>query len=141
MSPTILILDRDETLCEELMTGLLGAGYQARSGLDALEGMKLIEDREYDLVLLGLDLPEGEESELLRAIKKKGRRTRVLVLGGVHFSRPPERPLKDGFLSRPIVIPTLLEKVRELISQGAGAGSRKSEVLHPGGKLGAGNEY
>lgn len=130
MPQSILILDKDEALCDELAELLKDAGYKASSGLDGPAGMKLIEARKYALVLLGLELPKKEESDLLGAIRERGLRTKVLILIRAHSTRGSGRARTDGFLSKPLVIPALLEKVRELIGQpGSGAGSMKAESL------------
>ncbi len=133
MTQSVLILDKDEALCDELAELLRGTGYQASSGLDGQEGKRLLlEDLEYDLVLLGLELPEDEESDLLGAIRERGLRTKVLFLIRAHSARASGRALTDGFLSKPLIIPALLEKVKELIGQGRGAGSsKKAESLPP----------
>jgi DNA-binding response OmpR family regulator len=123
MTQSVLILDKDEALCDELAEILRGTGYQASSGLDGQEGKRLLlKDREYDLVLLGLELPEDEESDLLGAIRGRSLLTKVLLLIRAHSARASGRALTDGFLSKPLIIPALLEKVGELIGQGPRGG-------------------
>jgi DNA-binding response OmpR family regulator len=138
MTQSVLILDKDEALCDELAELLRDIGYQASSGLDGQEGKRLLlEAREYDLVLLGLELPKYEESDLLGAIRKRSLRTKVVVLIQANSARASGWALTDGLLSKPLVIPALLEKVKELIGQGRRRGLVDKGRVPPNG---TGNE-
>ena len=68
MSKRILVVD-DEDLCEEISEILAGEGYFVERAFDGQEGMRLIRENLYDLVLLDIKMPRISGLEILRNIK------------------------------------------------------------------------
>lgn len=132
MNKSVLILDHDEALCSELETVLSDSGYQVISGNDGPEGKRLLEERDFDLVILGLEMTLAGEKDLLGPLFAKGLETKVLVLSGRPRARAPgstglagegrvapnasASPRINDFLSKPLHIQALLDKVGELTS-------------------------
>lgn len=135
MTQSILILDNDEALCDELAAILADAGYAVGFGLNGQEGRTLLAERDFDLVLLGLELSEDEKFELTRtfigAARERGCETRVLILSEEGLARTGVSQ-GDGVLGKPPVISELLEKVQSLIGKGSKPGSRRRRALAHG---------
>ena len=77
-------------MCEELSEILEDEGYHVGVAFNGLEGMDLIEKKEWDMLLLDLKLPGLTGIEILKRIKEKNMKVKVLVLTG--------RPLSKNFL-------------------------------------------
>lgn len=66
----LLIIDDDEELCCLLQEYLLICEMQLEYRLNCTEGLKQIEQQEYDLVILDVMLPDGDGFDLLQKIRK-----------------------------------------------------------------------
>lgn len=126
---SILIVEDDVEMCEELAEILRFEGFEVMTAHDGLAGKRLFDDGDYSLVLLDLRLPEFDGAELLGHIKGNSSLP-VLVLTG----KPIESELgelqgktdrsgrriveiADGFIEKPFLIEQLIETVELLVSR------------------------
>jgi DNA-binding response OmpR family regulator len=126
MGKDILIIDDDESLCEEIADALRCEGYTVSFCLDGSEGMERAAQGDYDLILLDLKLPGTHGLSILREIKEKGiGRPKVFILSGtpMHDSGLREMDLSeaqeimrlaDAVAGKPFDIRMLLSKIGEL---------------------------
>lgn len=65
----ILIIEDEKDTAEPVKEALILNGFQADIAEDGEKGLKMIQDKEYDLVLLDLKLPKMNGEEVLRKIR------------------------------------------------------------------------
>jgi CheY-like chemotaxis protein len=119
--PKVLVLDDDSTIAE-IAAAVLVDGYEivAASHLD--EGLRMVESEHPDLILVDLDLPGADPSELLAILRTGARDTPVLVMSvdDDHHSR--DRAIASGatgFILKPISEPQLRSEVTAVLQQRA----------------------
>ena len=123
----ILIIDDDETLCEELGEILTDAGYQVKSVYNGVDGQKEIESTTYDILCLDIKIPGLNGFELLAWLRESPRPLRIVILTGrplhaeiikhLDSQLPAEEELLKlaaVVLNKPFNIDLLLAKLAEL---------------------------
>ncbi|MGA1796541.1 MAG: response regulator [bacterium] len=127
MSGTILIIDDDQRLCEEMKEVLAAEGYHAHWCCNGEEGLVYLEKGNFDLLLLDLKLPGLSGMEILERAKTRNPALRVIVLTGspLHsigqgvaaYEDEGNAPLDlaDTVLNKPFRINALLSCIRETI--------------------------
>ncbi|MFO7915318.1 MAG: response regulator [Candidatus Krumholzibacteriales bacterium] len=140
----ILIIEDDREMCEEFAEILRLEGYEVDQANDGIEGKKLVDRGDYEVVLLDLKLPGISGSELLKYIKKN-RLARVIVITGkpltseLHEILEPEDhqdmeavELADGFAEKPFNIEEVLSAIRELTAyRGNPVSSGEPDIKEP----------
>jgi DNA-binding response OmpR family regulator len=125
--PKLLLIDDDEELCAELSQVLKAEGFEVDIALDGLQGLRHLQDKKYQIVILDLKLPGINGYGVLKGIRKTLKTLKVLVLSG----RPLGEPLlkEDGVsqdeeekilnmadlvINKPFMVENFLQKVKEL---------------------------
>jgi two-component system phosphate regulon response regulator PhoB len=84
-------------------------------------GRKLLADGTYDMILLDLNLPDGNGLDLLRDIRRDlGTAVPVLVLTGMRQEDAVVRGLElgaDDYVTKPFSPPELLARVRRCLGR------------------------
>ncbi len=129
MKKTILVIDDDEEICEEVSEILKDEGYEVTSSFDGLEGDRLAGSNHFDLILLDLKMSGMTGLDILRHLKEKKEDAKVIVITG---SLAVDRMLKqkkvlledkdsqilkqaDSVITKPFDIEAVLVKIKELI--------------------------
>ena len=76
----ILLVEDDDLLNKTLTYNLISEGYDTVSVLNAGKATELLTQSEYDLVLLDINLPDGNGYDLCRLIKPENPDTLVIFL-------------------------------------------------------------
>jgi len=127
MARHILIIEDDETLCEELKDILEDEGYDVTSSNDGLNGLDLAVRGGFDLLLLDLRLPGMSGLEILRSVRARSLPLKVIVLTGSPRTgdlpkgiRPSEADdvqvlsTADRVIFKPFHIVDLLDEIKRL---------------------------
>lgn len=130
MSKKILIINNAEDMCGEISEILEDEGYSVNTAVGGSESEKLIEENDFDILLLDLKLPGIGGLEILKKIREKNSRFKVIVITEkpfvtglfkeeVYYEDQKECILKlaDALMIKPFDIKKLLEKIKELIKQ------------------------
>ena len=113
----ILLVDDDAELCSELAETLEAEGYSVDAATDGAAGIKLIQKKAHDIYLLDFKMQEMTGIDVLKEIKKAGRKAAIFFVSG----RPGlEAVLKaeklsdsiNGIIEKPFELQFLLEKLR-----------------------------
>ncbi len=119
MNPRLLVVDDDREMCEELKEILEGEGYQVTLAGDGLEAKRLLQDKDFQAVLLDLKLPKLNGLEVLGRMRTDDR-TRLLPVVILTSSRE-EADLMSGYKlgansynRKPVNFLQFSEAVREL---------------------------
>lgn len=67
----ILVVEDDRILNMTLTYNLKSAGYEVESVMNAADAKAIIEEKKYELVVLDVNLPDGNGYDICRAVKEK----------------------------------------------------------------------
>ncbi len=104
----ILIVDDDLGFRELLETILSNEGYQVDSGASVADGIRLGSQRQYDLALTDLRLPDGAGLDILRWYKEQMPDTPVIMLtafGTIESAVAAMKIGADDYLGKPLNSP------------------------------------
>ena len=122
MSPkaSVLIIDDEQEIRESLEQLLKLDGYQADSASTAEEGLKKVEGGVFDLVLLDINLPDGNGLDLLKSIKHDSPEVSVIMITAYDSSQMAFQASKEGaesYVTKPWDNDKLLLEVRNLLDK------------------------
>jgi len=130
MAKKILIIEDDETLCEELTDILEDEGYDVTFSNDGLNGLDFAVRGGFDLLLLDLRLPGMSGLDILRSVRSRNIPLKVIVLTGSprtsdlpKGTRPSEADdvqvlsTADRVIFKPFHIVDLLDEIKRLTAQ------------------------
>ncbi len=116
--PAILLVEDKESMAQMLKETLESEGYRAVIARDGLEGIKLIKEHHYDLVVSDLKLPKKDGIEVLRALKAETPLTPVIVMTAFGTVDTAVAAMKEGafdFITKPFDTDHLLLLIRRAL--------------------------
>ena len=120
MSATVLVVE-DNALNLKLVRDVLGhAGYRVLEAGNAERGVELAREERPDLILMDIQLPGIDGVEALRRLRADDVTTSipVVALTALAMKEDRERFMTagfDGYLEKPLSVPSLADQVAELI--------------------------
>ena len=122
----ILLVEDDTSLGEGIRTALRRAAYSVDWMHDGAQALAAIRDGGFDLVVLDLGLPHLDGIEVIRAARRAGSTTPILVLSA--RERASDRTLgldvgADDYLGKPFDTAEFLARVRALMRRSTGSAS------------------
>lgn len=115
----ILIVEDDSFLNKMLAYYLTADGYDVTSALNARTAADAIRQREFDLVLLDVNLPDGNGFELCRLIKPQHPDTIIIFLTANDQESDQIRGYEVGavdYITKPFVIRALQRKIKAMFA-------------------------
>ncbi len=118
----ILIIE-DESAIRRVLTKILteeNQSYQVTQASDGLEGIELIKDNDYDLVLCDIKMPKMDGVEVLTAIKKIKAEVPVVMISGHGDLDTAVNTMRLGafdYISKPPDLNRLLNTVRNALDR------------------------
>ena len=82
-SPTILIVDDEETIREMYRMKFMRDGFQVLTARNGKEALALTTEKKPDLILLDILMPVMDGYEFLKELRKKGAHVPVIVLSNL----------------------------------------------------------
>jgi heavy metal response regulator len=113
----ILVVEDERKAAEYLQKGLGESGYQVAVALDGLDARHLIEEDDFDLIILDVMLPGMDGWQLMKLIRTRGQ-TPVLFLTARDSVEDRVKGLElgaDDYLVKPFSYSELLARVRSLL--------------------------
>ena len=114
---TILVIDDEEPIRDSCQQVLKKAGYDCHTAADGIEGLRLVNETEPDLVLLDLMMPGIDGLETLKQIRKSHENIVCIVITGYATIESAVDAMKRGafdFLPKPFTP----EGLRLIVSRG-----------------------
>jgi DNA-binding response OmpR family regulator len=123
LSNRVLVIDDDPSL-QSLVGMLLGrVGIQITSAETAVEGIRLLNEEDFDILILDLMLPDMDGLDLLKALRQDNRFDNLPVL--ILSARADPEAIRnglaagaDGYLTKPYLPHSLTQRVTSMLSQG-----------------------
>jgi DNA-binding response OmpR family regulator len=127
MVTKLLLIDDDEELCAELREVLEMEGFTVDIALDGLEGLRHLNKRQYQIIILDLKLPKLNGYGVLKSVREAANPLKILVLSGRPVGEPllkengvskdeEEKVLNmaDLVINKPFMVEDFLQKVKAL---------------------------
>ena len=135
-SPTVLVVEDEESFVEALLVGLKREGYRvevARDGLEALEKFDLVHP---DVILLDVMLPKMSGIDVCRALRKKTTTPIIMVTAkGAEIDTVVGLEVgADDYVTKPYRLRELTARMRAVMRRGTleRGGELSSDSLHVG---------
>lgn len=116
----ILVVEDEIKTADYLRKGLSESGYLVEVALNGLDGQHLIQESEFDLIILDVMLPGFDGWQLLQIVRRKAQ-TPVLFLTARDAVEDRVKGLElgaDDYLVKPFSYAELLARVRTLLRRG-----------------------
>lgn len=110
----ILLVEDDETLCQTIPFQLRQEGFGVDTAMDGEEGLHLIRQGIYDLVLLDRMLPGMDGMTVLSTLRREGIQTPVIFLTALGQVEDRTRGLNTGaddYMVKPFAFEELLARI------------------------------
>ncbi|MEJ2665182.1 MAG: response regulator [Spirochaetia bacterium] len=126
---TLLIIDDDQELRENLAEILESEGYKTLTAYNGVDGLSLLGEHPIDLILLDLKIPGIPGMEVLKNVKQNNPAVKVIVITGRpmnwhledsgEFSEKDEKELaqSDAIINKPFKIPFLLDTIKTILEK------------------------
>lgn len=112
----VLVIDDDQDTCQSLVDFLAYEGHQARATTNAQEGLDLLRQKEYHVVVLDLVMPQVSGLDLLPTIRSIDSDLAIVILTGYPTVDSATTSISHG-VSAYIRKPYSLDELREAIGR------------------------
>ena len=110
----ILVIDDEDIVRLSCSRSLVPEGYELKMANNGPEGLKMLEDEGFDLVLTDLKMPNMDGIEVLETIKKKWPKTDVVIVTGYQTVETAVKAIKIGafdYIEKPFTPDSLIAAV------------------------------
>src|SRR3954469_8863235 len=119
--PVLILLVEDDAVSSAIVEGFLAdAGYEVVVTADGGDALVELARREFDLIVLDVNVPTLNGLQLFEIMMKKGMHTPAIFITGVAGAEVEARSLElgaAGFLRKPIRKDNLLPRVRAILQR------------------------
>ena len=118
MRPSVLIVDDEPNVRLTYRTALETEGLEVREAPDGLAALDAMNERQFDLAILDMRMPEVSGLELLERMRQQGIQTPVVIVTAYGDISHAVRAMKLGaidFLEKPLTPETLRAMVAEIL--------------------------
>lgn len=123
----VLVIEDNPKMATAVQRGLREHGYAADVAASGFEGEELAASGVYDLLLLDLMLPDRDGVEVCRNLRRRGIRTKVIMLTALGGTKDKVQGLDvgaDDYLTKPFEFEELLARMRALLRRGDASEAR-----------------
>lgn len=122
----ILVIEDESEIRKLVKLNLEIEGYDVHDAEDGKEGMKLLNENQYDLVVLDIMLPYVSGYEICSYIKSKSDTTKVIIISANGEDQDKILGLKlgaDDYLSKPFNLEELLLRIKNQLKNATPSGN------------------
>jgi DNA-binding response OmpR family regulator len=134
----ILTIEDDAAIRRGIVDALRFAGYEPLEAGDAPTGLRLAAQREFDLLLLDLVLPNGDGFDILRQVRQLRPTLPVIILTARGDERDCVRGLREGaddYVVKPFSVKELLARVEAVLRRSPQRPSNVTHIAIPNGAV------
>lgn len=124
----ILVIDDEDIVLRSCQRILIPEGYDVDISKNGMEGLKLLKDKAFDLVLVDIKMPEMDGMEVLKQIKKKWSDTQVIIITGYSSLEDAIFAIKLGaydYIEKPFTPDGLISAVKKAFHEEMGEQKEK----------------
>ncbi len=114
----ILVMDDEKTVQESLKIILEYQGYQVSLANTAAEGFSLIQNNDFDLLILDLKMPDMDGFEILKSVRNKFPGLKVILITGYGTLDIARQALAMGalyYFDKPIDLDRFITRVKKAV--------------------------
>ncbi len=118
--PKILIIDDEQVVCKGCQLALEDEKYHVQICLTGKEGLNLIEEKDFDLILLDMKLPDIDGMEILKTVRQKRPELQVIVMTGYSTVQNAVEAMKLGafdYLTKPFTDEEMIFSAKRAIEK------------------------
>lgn len=122
----LLVVEDDVQLRNVIALTFKDSGYAVETAADGVAAERRLRDRDFDLVVLDLGLPQMDGLELLRRLRRRHREAAILILTARHRVQDRISGLDlgaDDYLVKPFALGELEARVRALLRRHTKSGA------------------
>ena len=115
---SVLVVDDEADIRIKLPEFLNMEGYEADAAADVLEAFRMIDQKDYDVILMEIVMPDTSAIELLMGIRQRSERTHVIVMTDDLTEEMAVQAVSSGasdYLLKPITKQKLIKAVDQAI--------------------------
>lgn len=116
----LLVVEDDRLLNNTLCYNLSAAGYTVDAAMTKAAAVKLCEKQEYDLIVLDVNLPDGNGFDFCRSMKERRPDTAVIFLTARDLESDQLRGFElgaDDYVTKPFLMSIFRKKVSALLAR------------------------
>lgn len=117
---SILIVDDEDSVRDSLLNWFLEDGYEVEAAENAKKALKLLEEKNFNIILADIKMPGMDGLELHRRIRSLNRETIVIIMTAFASVETAVQALKDGafdYVTKPFDPDDLSHLIRNAASQ------------------------
>ena len=115
MSKTVLVVDDEPLIVEELQDAIEYEGMEVTTAGSAMEALTILETQSFDMIVTDLKLPNMSGLDFLAELKKRGTKSKAIVLSG-HGAQSSKSEAKAlgaiACFAKPVDTDELIRKIR-----------------------------
>jgi len=132
--PKILVIDDDEFVNGMIVQLLSEAGYEAEGAGDGNSGLKILESKQFDLIITDIVMPEKEGIETIIAIRNMDKTLPIIAISGGgkidprHYLKMAEHFGADRTFQKPFDRKDFLAAIQKCLSRRQGTQSNHNLI-------------
>lgn len=118
MDEKILVIDDDLDVLESVVDLLRAQGFDPESASDSTVAARLVQERQFDLILSDINMPHLTGLQLLTLVKECAPLTEVIMLTGYDAPGWVDEALEHkafAFIKKPFALDDLVERVKQAL--------------------------
>ena len=121
--PSLLIVDQDDNLREDICSFFRSTGNAVEQAKDYKSALKLIERKRFDAIISDVKLPGGRIRDLVRYVRERDANTVVVVNSEIDTVQDGVRAVKEGafgIIQKPFSLPELNFQIKKALEERGG---------------------
>jgi DNA-binding NtrC family response regulator len=118
MDEQILVIDDELEVLSCVLEMLQVEGFEPEGVSDSVEAAQLIKERQFDLILSDISMPNFTGLQLLALVKERSPATEVIIFTGYDTPSWVEEALRHqafAFIKKPFSLDDLMERVKQAL--------------------------
>jgi DNA-binding NtrC family response regulator len=127
----ILAIDDEKNIRHLLRNELTLEGFDVTTAKSGEEGLRILKDKHFDVVLLDIKLPQMNGIDVLRNLKQKSPNTEVIMITGYGDIQTAVESMKLGardYITKPFKLSELLALVNDIATDNGGPKDLRAQL-------------
>jgi two-component system chemotaxis response regulator CheY len=115
----ILVVDDEENICHYLAELFQLEGWEADIAYDGYQGVKMVTDNDYDIIVMDILMPRMTGIDATREIIKRKPESKIIVITGAPYRSQAQEAIDCGaklFIKKPFSSNVIVEAVKSTYS-------------------------